>query len=87
MVVLTRNFSQSLILQQKINRYWVKELTPKRLLLLESLLLNLKESTTHRVVTMFLRTLKIVKVSLDQRELRLQRRARKSQRKRNRKMI
>jgi hypothetical protein len=86
-VVLTRNFSQSLILQQEINRYWVKELTPKRLLRPGSLLLNPKELTTHRVVMMFLRMLKIVKVSLDLRELKLPRRARKNQRKRNRKMI
>ena len=87
MVVLTRNFSQSLILQQEINHYWVKELTPKRLLQLGNLLLNPKELTTHRVVMMFLRTLKIVKVSLDLRELKLPRRPRKSQRKKNLKMI
>ena len=86
-MVLTRNFSQSLILRQPINPFWVKEITPRRLLRLGNLRLNPKESTIHRVVMIFLRRPKIVKVSLYQRGLRLLRRFSKSKRRRKWKMI
>lgn len=86
-MVLTRNFSQSLILLQQINPFWVKDLTPRSQLRLGNLRLNLKESTIHRVVMIFLRSPKIVKASLYKRELRLPRRFSKSKRRRKWKMI